>query len=152
MSQRFGFGTKGKVANAVVEPRLYKGKVLEAPETHLDNPGGSREPVVQPGRPQRAIWTAREARETHLDSPLGSREPVEQLAGVHSPKGSRDLFGQPGRLGRLQGVSWTAWEAPEPIWTAREAPEISLGSREPTGQPGRPQEASGTAREAREGL
>ena len=28
MSQRFGFGTKGKVANAVVEPRLYKEKVL----------------------------------------------------------------------------------------------------------------------------
>ena len=28
MSQRFGFGTKGKVANAVVEPRLYKGKVF----------------------------------------------------------------------------------------------------------------------------
>ena len=28
MSQRIGFGTKGEVANAVVEPRLYKGKVL----------------------------------------------------------------------------------------------------------------------------
>ena len=26
--KRFGFGTKGKVANAVVEPRLCKGKVL----------------------------------------------------------------------------------------------------------------------------
>ena len=90
---------------------------------------------------------------------------------MDSPGGSREPFGQPGRL---QGTIWTIGEAAEPVWTAREAPGNHLGpfgqlqglkeardsrnqfgspggSRERFGQPGRLERAAWTAREAPEG-
>ena len=132
--------------------------------SHLDSPGGSRQPFGQPGRLQRrpfgqpgrlqgTIWTAREAPGNHLDdwggcrtsldSPGGSREPFGTIRTAPRTSGSSRLQEPVWQPGRLQGTIWTAREAREsgldsPGGTRRlERQSFATGIRPPAGKPKR---------------
>ena len=58
----------------------------EALESHVDSPGGSREPFGQPGKLQITIWTAREAAKCQLS--CWEAPPFGEPGGSSYPNGS----------------------------------------------------------------